>query len=414
MKVLSETNQRKGFLVLSGAVAASVPLPPGFNSVTTILLFLFWLVFLPKKFDSERLKWIVLISSLVWIALIGMTYTQNVDEGLFRLQQKSLLLAYPLVFGTVAFAWKTERSGIAAVFVVVIFAACITALVRGIFYWAEQHSTAHLFSHGLAGQLDFYPYVLSLFSLASMIILVEARFNPGLLPNLFHRLPIFIMLVSFFSLFIFLLSVLQLMLAWLIAAAIYAFRLSKSRKTFFVWTTATVSAVILFIFLVPSLKTKVNDYFAGGQNTIPLDRDASLGFIPWNGIAMRKAVWTCALDEIKKNPMLGVGTGDGQDELQAAYEKRQFYFASRYNRFNTHNQYLQTVVNFGLIGLVVWLASFFFLFKMQRRHWLGQCLLGLCLFAMLTESMLETNKGILAMAFLLSVFSYPDKKNQPA
>ena len=169
--------------------------------------------------------------------------------------------------------------------------------------------------------------------------------------------------------------------------------------------------VVTSIILIPTLKTKAEEVISGKENTIPLDQDASLGRT-WNGIAMRKAVWTCSLDAIKKNFWLGVGTGDGQDELQSAYEKRQFYFASRHNRFNTHNQYLQTLVNFGLIGFTIWMISLWFLYQHYKSSPLAIYLLGCLMFSMLTESMLETNKGVLSMAFVLTVLSQGIITNQ--
>ncbi|MBS1557918.1 MAG: O-antigen ligase family protein [Bacteroidetes bacterium] len=412
-KILSEPNQQKGFLFLVCATAATIPLPAAFNSVASILLLLFWLLFLPKKWDFARMKPVLLLSSLFWISLAGMIYTQNFDEGVFRIQQKLLLLVYPLVLGTVAWDWKPSRQWIAAAFVITVFAACVYSLSYATVYAVRYQNTTHFFSHPLAASLDFYPYVLALLCLASVLILTEAFIQHKGLPDFFLRPATFFSLILFFSVYLFLLSVVQILLAGFIVAVVYIFRLSRKRQLLWVWMLSLAGVAGVFISLVPSLSTKVNDLVNGKQNTIPLDRDASLGFIAWNGIAMRKAVWACTLDAIKGNPLLGVGTGDGQDELQQAYEKRQFYFASRYNRFNTHNQYLQTVVNFGLIGLATWAVSLFLLFRNLTGHWLAQCLLAVCLFAMLTESMLETNKGILAVAFLLSVFSFPGLHQTP-
>lgn len=389
------------------ASAATIPLPAAFNSVTSILLLLFWLFFLPKKWELASMKTILLLSFLFWISLAGMIYTQNFEEGIFRIQQKLLLLVYPLVLGTVAWNWQPSRQQIAAAFVITVFVACVYSLFYATVYAVQHQNTTYFFSHPLAGSLDFYPYVLALLCLASVLILTESFLQHQGLPDFFLRPAPFFSLLLFFSFYLFLLSVIQILLAGVIIAVVYIFRLSRKRQLLLAWLLALASLASAFIFWVPSLHTKVNDLLNGKQNTIPLDRDASLGFIAWNGMAMRKAVWTCTLDAIRINPLLGVGTGDGQDELQQAYEKRQFYFASRYNRFNTHNQYLQTVVNFGLIGLAAWVVSLVLLFRNLTGHWLAQYLLAVCLFAMLTESMLETNKGILAVAFLLSVFSLP-------
>ncbi|GAC1705506.1 MAG: hypothetical protein NVS9B7_11260 [Flavisolibacter sp.] len=72
------------------------------------------------------------------------------------------------------------------------------------------------------------------------------------------------------------------------------------------------------------------------KETIQLDKDASLGRA-WGGKQIRTAIWKCSQDIIRRHFISGVGIGDVQDSLQAAYEKRKFYFASRYNKYNTHN-----------------------------------------------------------------------------
>jgi hypothetical protein len=60
-------------------------------------------------------------------------------------------------------------------------------------------------------------------------------------------------------------------------------------------------------------------------------------------------------------------------------------------------------VNYGFIGLIIWLVSMFWLWRTFKSSWLEVSLLSSLLFAMLTESMLETNKGILLTSFLLTV-----------
>ena len=80
---------------------------------------------------------------------------------------------------------------------------------------------------------------------------------------------------------------------------------------------------------------------------IHLDQDSSLGR-SWGGGVLRLAIWQCAFDIVREYPIIGVGTGDSQQALQDSYEKRKFYFASRYNKYNAHNQYIQQMVTHGI------------------------------------------------------------------
>jgi O-antigen ligase len=406
--------ERKIFLFLCCALALSIPFKASYNSILCITLLVFWLVFMEKKFVWYNLTQALLISTLFWLALAGMTYTQNIDEGLFRLQQKSLLLIFPLVFGTIKLSWKKELTWIVIFVLLGVIIACLISLLDAIFYWIQHGSMERLFAHGLTEFINIYPYILALLCLISILILAETGLGYLSLSGWLNKKPIIIILIVFFSIFLLLLSVLQIMIAWMILIIAYAIRLNKNRNLL-VGLIVALFFTIALSFFVPTLKTKVSEAIGGENNKIPLDKDASLGR-DWNGFAVRRAVWECALDVVRANPWLGVGTGDGQDYLQVAYDNRRFYFASRHNRFNTHNQYLQTTVTFGVIGLVVWISSLLKLLLMFRHNWLLTCLLSFLMFAMLTESMFETNKGALLMAFLFTIFCFYEsstQKNKP-
>ena len=150
------------------------------------------------------------------------------------------------------------------------------------------------------------------------------------------------------------------------------------------------------------------------QNTIQLDKDASLGR-SWGGKQLRLAIWKCSMDVIRRNWLSGVGTGDAQDSLQAAYEQRKFYFASRYNRYNTHNQYLQEFVTYGIVGLLIFVAClagpFFVKFSFSQKQFYWIFLLAFAL-ACITDTPLDLNKGIIWYAFFNSLifFTYYNYK----
>jgi O-antigen ligase len=98
--------------------------------------------------------------------------------------------------------------------------------------------------------------------------------------------------------------------------------------------------------------------------------------------------------------------------LQNAYEKRQFYFASRYNRYNAHNQYIQQAIASGVAGLLVFMACIFiplFYFIRQRERLIYILFLFCFAFICITESVLETSKGVIWYSFLNSIFAFNKK-----
>lgn len=395
--VTGQTQRENIFMILVGVVAITLPFKAIYNSVACGLLFLFWLMVMRKDFSKPRLFYVLLQSLPFWLALVGLLYSSDTGEGWFRTQQKSLLLLLPLVVGTARIEPEKMQRWSLSLFIVATFLACSFCLFDAVRWWWVTDSTELFFAHGLVEQIDLYTYIMALLCLASGVVLASAQL--GYL-NLHVRLmsrTVCIILCVFFSLFIFLLSVKQIIIIWLLVAVLGS-GLVISRKFRWIMIVIAFATSGFATYFVPTLREKVTEVLS--REHVPLDQDASLGR-NWNGVALREAIWRCAWDAIRQEFWFGYGTGDSQAALQNAYEKRMFYFASRYNTFNTHNQYLQTWVGHGALGLTVWLVGLGWLCYANRANRVLAVMLGCLALSMVTESMLETNKGNLVMAFLV-------------
>jgi len=208
---------------------------------------------------------------------------------------------------------------------------------------------------------------------------------------------------------IFLLSIRLVIVCWF-AVALYFF-IRMIQKLILKIMLITASALILIIsgLSIPSVKRQWNELFdLSAKTTIVLDHDSSLGR-SWGGKALRVAIWKCSADILKDQLLIGVGTGDVQDSLQQAYENRKFYFASKYNRYNAHNEYLQITLANGLPGLLILLSCIGYPLFHYRKKFSGNTyllFLLLFIFAAVSESILEVNKGIIWYSFFNSIFAF--------
>ncbi|GAB4131265.1 MAG: hypothetical protein OHK0045_24020 [Raineya sp.] len=162
----------------------------------------------------------------------------------------------------------------------------------------------------------------------------------------------------------------------------------------------TLFVIGLMIFLNPYTKKRFQYLFDKNEILIlNKNKDTSTGR-NWDGAALRFAKWQCASELIQRNWLWGVGTGDGQDELQKVYEEYKFYFASQYNRYNAHNQYLEIWVALGIIGFVLWLAVLTLGLKkaLQTSNYLLLAAILVIMFSAITESFLQRNIGVITMA----------------
>ncbi len=120
----------------------------------------------------------------------------------------------------------------------------------------------------------------------------------------------------------------------------------------------------------------------------------------YGGRSLRIQKWLNAVETWQNNIWIGTGAGDSQDELNATYKNNGFSLALQHN-FNVHNQYLQTLMGYGVIGLLLLgIMLFAFLwYAWQNKNVFLLFFLGIILLSFLTESMLERQTGIVLFAF---------------
>jgi O-antigen ligase len=123
----------------------------------------------------------------------------------------------------------------------------------------------------------------------------------------------------------------------------------------------------------------------------------------WNGINLRLAIWNCGWDAAKKHLMLGVSLGDKKQALQTMYRQKDFDFAAK-RKFNMHNTYLDVLLAFGIVGLLLFVTSFFVLplkSCITARDFTGAMIIATFLFALFTETYLDRSMGCVLIGFFI-------------
>ncbi|MDR2887149.1 MAG: O-antigen ligase family protein, partial [Bacteroidales bacterium] len=138
---------------------------------------------------------------------------------------------------------------------------------------------------------------------------------------------------------------------------------------------------------------------------------------------IREQLRITAMDAFKQKPIFGWGTGS-MKQIIASEETvhRLGYDAPQATLNHFHNQYLDSLVQFGIAGSLVFFALFVSLacIAVRRKDFLLAAFLAIYLLFMLVESPLATVKGIQPMMFWLCFFTgsqnitaerYPHKKH---
>lgn len=114
----------------------------------------------------------------------------------------------------------------------------------------------------------------------------------------------------------------------------------------------------------------------------------------------RAVRWECGWQLIRQSPVIGHGSGSEISLLRDVYFQKGYYH-SFLQSLNVHNQYLSCWIQYGVIGLIVFLLVLFFGF----RKALATKDVVLCSFLVITaivsfsEDVLDVNKGIFFFAF---------------
>ena len=417
-------DQELVFLIFCTVIAASLIFWPLLNSIACFLFFGYWLFFTKKDFAFPKTKkyWIFLFCALYLAVVVSALHSGNIKVAITKLQLKSPYLLFPLIFGTSQIiTQKIARQTFLALILSTV-AGCIFCLIRGGYKYFQTDYTKNLYGYELVTALkDMTPFAMSLCCLLSLLLLLEDFYK---FKKHSHNSAFFSFSLPYFLLSIFLLSFLfvlgnrnMLILAGGISI-FYCFKIVRQLKFRLLAIATVATAFAASVTINPFLNQQWNELINFSEkNSIDLDVDNSLGR-SWGGGQIRMAIWNCTADVIKNNWLLGVGVGDVQDSLQAAYEKRKFYFASRYNRYNTHNQYLQETVSGGIIQLFVFLACIImplFLKSKAGDRQLYRLFLFCFAFGCLTDTPLELNKGIIWYTFFNSLIffkNYNFKYNQ--
>lgn len=130
----------------------------------------------------------------------------------------------------------------------------------------------------------------------------------------------------------------------------------------------------------------------------------------------RLARWDVATGLIIKAPVFGYGAGSEMGLLHEAFFKGKLY-NSYLNGLNAHSQYLSFLIKSGIAGLLVYLATLSFGFKISFRQKDIPFFTFMVLIAIVSfsEDLLDVDKGTFFYAFFFSffVFSYKGNSHNP-
>lgn len=185
------------------------------------------------------------------------------------------------------------------------------------------------------------------------------------------------------------------------------FSLKKLKTALLIAVVLTSTVLYLFITKNTFMKEKyTTEMFSHIDKIGKLDEIDHPEIVVYSSLVTRLTIWKTTWDLALKNLPFGVGSSDGKPELFRYYKETNQKFLAKYE-FPVHNQYLDFLLKFGILGIIVvmvYVLNIAYLgFKLRNPIVLGFCFLFFT--SNLTDDYLIRFDGIAFSAFWISIFA---------
>ncbi len=393
-------------------LAFTIPLSNRVSSGAIALIGLLWLLefnFIEKIRNIRRspVNKHVLLFALIYIPyLLGTIYSENLtDKGgaLFVLEHKLSLLLFPIFIATIDFSrFRPEfRKNIFKAFIIGCGINSVFLLNLAISVYFKEGSTKAFFYSSLSG--PYHPAYLTLYYTFAVIVLLQWLFENGRTASGKRTQAIIgILYLQIFVIFFSSKAGIIGLMAVYVFAMVYLFLFYRKGIRIALITTSFLLAVFLVIFV--STPPVFNRFFAAKKS---VENNLNNTVEKTDGTVARIKIWQSAVQIIKSNPILGVGTGDTQCELYKKYEENGIDVAME-KELNAHNQFLQVYLSTGLLGFLVLIITLLipFYLALKKRQLIYLLFILVMILHLLVESMFARQAGVVFYAFFNAFLFY--------
>ena len=359
-----------------------------------------------KKIFSSR-WWMLSFLFFLWLAL---TYFWDSSGGysIKELERYALFLIIPAIMAAIPRIPAKKVIWTCLAFVLSTTIVTIICLIKSLLEYRLTGDYRVFYYHYLSQQMGISAIYLSDYCVAAITWLLYFAFvYQGTQPV---KKGLAIVSSIYLSFIVFLLSskmVIFILFVLLVYFVLYIGFLKKK-----IWISVVIILSVLIAGLValrqlPYLRwrmsvTKIEKYSGGKDDQ--------------NGLAIRSVMWTSAMELIHQRPIGGYGIRGANIELQKKYNEKNFEIGLA-EKFNCHNQYLETTLKSGIIGLLIFLSILIsaLITGIRQKNFLLAVLVIHYLCTSVVESTIEVQRGLAFFFFFISLFYYhsPDRiKNE--
>ncbi len=378
---------------------------------TVFISLAFFITFFTGEFAG--FKKLVIQNPISWVfiafftlGLISLLWTDNMPAGWKGIEIKFSFIAFSLFLPLIFNSKNFNFSRVINVLTVSSLVYVVLSFGRAIYIYSQTGNFSGLLGSTLGFRLFqegpfVHPTYVSFYFLTLILIwgknLIEGK------KNLFTSSVIgkIVLLLTFFLFVFFSSSKAGLLVMGIVVIMLLALFAKREKKI--------IQAIGFFVFFLivavvgiynTNLKVKFEQAYIEFSDP-NLQPDANL-----KSTGARIWIWKATNEIIKENPVIGVGLGDTRDELKIKY-KEMGIKSLEDSELDSHQQFLQTFATLGIIGLISLSLIFIIILVIGWRQKIF-LLIGIGLIYLLfglTESMLETQAGVVFFTFFVFFFA---------
>lgn len=315
--------------------------------------------------------------------IISLAYSNNVAEGLSRLETQLSVLLFPLLFIS---AQSNHRR-----YLFFIFGTFISMLISLTFFGVQAFRNQWYMSN------DFYILIIknlslfhhnsyfSLYIIFSLVLIVSFRLKKL---NYIVTKPYFIAFFVVLALAFIMLLASRAAIISLLVVLFYVFviNINKIKLKFKLIGFFSIALVLALSTLHPKIQNNLQLLFEPSTHHSPQETDKRL------------LIWNDAIELIKQDPLFGVGIGDAPALLKTIHKK---WNIDKMEDYNAHNQFFEIWMAAGLLALLLFVVALFLPLRdaLKNKDHVLVLFLALMFINFLVESVLFTLAGVSFFAF---------------
>lgn len=349
------------------------------------------LAYIKKIGLKEIVESTILFIVYYTVSLISLLYSVNVIYGIKSLETMVSLIIMPFLLLTVKRTLLPGKfvniinmylTGLILYILASVIILFIRWDIRSISSYLETNSLTSAASYFSLSFLQHRSYI-SMYLIYGIVLIINRLFN--------DRERGFLMIGSgvaiTFAVYIIILGS-RAALITLLLISIYYFWKSLNRYSFKVSLPLTLAVLIIFV-------TVIFRFTRIGETVIIRSENSNSD--------VRISLWANAFQVFKHSPVFGYGIGDGHDKIALQYERNGLEVALK-NKFNAHNQFLETSVQTGIIGVTSLILIFLIplIKSIRKKREMLFLFIVIIIVNLLFESMFVRLSGVLFIAFWLN------------